>query len=92
MFCADLLERIPPEALAVAALFPERVRFVESNKNPFFDDEFDLLFPCATGATGGAVSLLRFFPNFFFVVVSSAAVVVVVVVAVAVAVVTAVAD
>jgi len=68
--CADLLERIPPEA--VAALFPEEGRFVESSKNPFFEEAFDLLLvPCETGATGGAVSLLRFLPNFFFVVVSN---------------------
>ena len=79
VFCADLLERIPPEA--VAALFPEKLRFVESNKNPFFDDEFGLLCPCVMGATGGAVSLLRFLPNFFFVVVSNDVVVVVVAVA-----------
>jgi len=68
VFCADLLERMPPEAVAV--LLPEEGRFVERSKYPFFDDEFDLLCTCATGATGGAVSLLRFLPNFFFVVVS----------------------
>ena len=65
---------MPPEADA-------EVRFVDSNKNPFFDDEFDLLFPCVALTTGGAVSLLRFLPNFFFVVVSDDEVVVVVVVA-----------
>ena len=74
VFCADLLERMPPEAVAAE-------RFVESNKNPFFDDEFDLLFPCVALTTGGAVSLLRFLPNFFFVVVSEDEVVVVVAVA-----------
>ena len=38
-----------------------------------------MVLPCGTGATGGAVSLLRFLPNFFFVVVSNVAVAVVVV-------------
>lgn len=66
---ADLFERIPPEAAAA-------VRFVDSNKNPFFDEELDLLFPCVVFTTGGAVSLFRFFPNFFFVVVSDVVVVV----------------
>ena len=68
-FGADLFERIPPEAAAA-------VRFVDSNKNPFFDDELDLLFPCVVFTTGAAVcSLFRFFPNFFFVVVSDVVVV-----------------
>lgn len=69
VLCADLLERIPPEAVAV--LLPEEIRFVERSKNPFFDDEFDLFCSCGTGAAGGAVNLLRFLPNFFFVVVSN---------------------
>ena len=77
VFCVDLLERIPPVLLA------EESRFVERSKYPFFDESFGLLCPCTTGATGGAVSLLRFLPYFFFVVVVvSTGVVVVVAVAV----------
>lgn len=59
-------------------LLAEESRFVERSKYPFFDESFGLLCPCATGATGGAVSLLRFLPYFFFVVVVSRGVVVVV--------------
>jgi hypothetical protein len=61
---------------------------VESNSRPFFEEEFGFLPAAAAagGALGGAVSLLRFFPNFFLFEVGGSGVVVAVVVAVEVSV------
>lgn len=57
---------------------------MESNNRPFFEEAFGFLpLPgAAGGAVGGAVSLFRFFPNFFLFEVGGSDVVAVVVVVV----------
>jgi hypothetical protein len=61
-----LLDKRPPDTAAVPP--EEDARFVESNSNPFREDEVAprALAVDGLGGAGAFVTLFRFFPNFFF--------------------------